>query len=279
MMTLMKRKALGKGLDALLPKKERESSLVELDLDQVHPNPLQPRLSFRAEKLDELAASLSQDGMLQPIVVRQTRDRFEIIAGERRWRAAQKAGLQKIPALVQDVSDERMLELALVENIQRDELSPIEEAHAYQLMIDQFGLTQEQIASRVGRSRTAIANTVRLLRLPEELQKEVIDGALSMGHARALLSLGRRDQLELARKVIKNGLSVRDVEKRVQRIVDQAPKSPEAKDPNIQSAEKRLEAVWKTRVQIRQRGSKGQIVFHFHSQEELDRLFEELLDQ
>lgn len=275
----MKRKALGKGLDALLPKKERESSLIELDLDQIRPNPLQPRLQFPPEKLDELAASLAQDGVLQPIVVRQAGDTFEIIAGERRWRAAQKAGLLKIPALIQEVSDERMLELALVENIQRDELSPIEEAHAYQMMVDQFGLTQEQVASRVGRSRTAITNILRLLRLPKELQKEVIDGSLSMGHARALLPLGRRDQLELAHKIVKNGLSVRDTEKRVQRLLDQSPKPTKPKDPNVRSAEKRLEETWKTRVEIRQRSHKGQIVFHFNSQEELDRLFEGLLEQ
>lgn len=275
----MKRKALGRGLDALLPKKEKASSLIELDLDQIHPNPLQPRLQFKPEKLDGLASSLAQDGVLQPIVVRQVEENFEIIAGERRWRAAQKAGLERIPALIQDVSDERMLELALVENIQRDELSPIEEAHAYQLMVDQFGLTQEQVAGRVGRSRTAVANILRLLRLPKELQKEVIEGNLSMGHARALLPLSRRDQTSLAHKIIKNGLSVRETEKRVQRILEGPSKPAKAKDPNVRSAEKRLEEAWKTRVEIRQRGHKGQIVFHFHSQEELDRLFEELLDQ
>ncbi|HLV01519.1 MAG TPA: ParB/RepB/Spo0J family partition protein [Acidobacteriota bacterium] len=273
----MKRKALGRGLDALLPKKEKGSSLVELDLDQIHPNPLQPRLHFRPERLDELAASLAQDGVLQPIVVRQANHGFEIVAGERRWRAAQKAGLQKIPALIQEVSNQRMLELALVENIQRDELSPIEEAHAYQIMIDDFGLTQEQISARVGRSRTAVANILRLLRLPKELQKEVIDGKLSMGHARALLPLKRRDQLELARTIVKDGLPVREAEKRVRRILEGPTKPPKAKDPNVRSAEKRLEDAWNTRVEIRQRGNKGQIVFHFHSKEELDRLYENLL--
>lgn len=273
----MKRKALGRGLDALLPKKEKESSLIELDLDQIHPNPLQPRLQFRPEKLDELAASLAQDGVLQPIVVRQASQGFEIIAGERRWRAAQKAGLQKIPALIQDVSNERMLELALIENIQRDELSPIEEAHAYQMMIHDFGLTQEQVSARVGRSRAAVANILRLLRLPNELQKEVIGGKLSMGHARALLSLKKREQLELARTIIKNDLSVRDVEKRVKRILEGPARPAGTKDPNVRSAEKRLEDAWNTRVEIRQRGNKGQIVFHFHSREELDRLYENLL--
>ena len=196
----MKRQALGRGLDALLPKAPipskvaSESALMELDVDQVRPNALQPRLGFEPDKLEELAASIKENGVIQPIVVRRKKGGYEIIAGERRWRATQKAELAKIPAIVQDVSDEKMLEMALVENLQRDELSPIEEAHAYQLLIEQFGLTQERVARRVGRSRTAVTNTLRLLQLPSSIQKEVIRGELSMGHARSLIPLSKKEQ-------------------------------------------------------------------------------------
>lgn len=272
----MKRNALGKGLDALLPKASKGSALVELELQDIQPNPLQPRIRFEPEKLEQLAASLSESGVLQPIVVRRNPQGFEIVAGERRWRAAQKAGLQRIPAIIQDVSDEKMVELALVENIQRDELSPIEEGHAYRLMTEQFGLTQEEVARRVGRSRTAVTNTLRLLRLPKEIQGLVIEGSLSMGHARALLPLGRKDQLALARQIRRHDLSVRAVEKRAQSLLKPSPSAGAGKDPNVRAAEQRLEEVWKTRVEISRRGPGGRLIFHFHSEEELQRLFEEL---
>ena len=162
----MKRRVLGKGLDALLPESSSLQSLLKLDIDQIQPNPLQPRVSFDSDKLEELARSIAQSGILQPIVVRPASDGYEIVAGERRWRAAQRAGLTAIPCIVQDASDREMLELALVENVQRDDLSAIEEAQAYRLMVEQFGLSQSQIAEKVGRSRAAVANTLRLLQLP-----------------------------------------------------------------------------------------------------------------
>lgn len=274
----MKRKALGKGLDALLPKLEEKSSLSELELDLIRPNPLQPRLRFEEARLQELADSLSRDGVLQPIVVRRAGAGFEIVAGERRWRAAQKAGLARIPAVVQDVGDERMLELALIENIQRDELSPIEEANAYRMMVEDFQLTQEEVARRVGRSRSAVANTLRLLKLPRQLQEMVAGGELSMGHARALLPLSRKRQLELAAAIRRFGLSVREVERRASKLLE-GPRPPRQtrKDSNVRAAERRLEEVWKTRVEILPKGKGGRILMHYHSPEELDRLYEALL--
>ncbi len=275
----MKRKALGKGLDALLPQTGASGALVRIDIDRIHPNPLQPRLRFEIEKLDELAASIREKGILQPIVARPTETGYEIIAGERRWRACQRAAIHQIPAIIQDVSDQDMLELALIENIQRDDLSPIEEAQAYQLMVEQFGLTQEQIAEKVARSRTAVTNTLRLLQLPKTIQEMVINRDLSMGHARALIPLDPADQLQLARTVVARGLSVRDTERRAQRLA-RSPKTSRPKptrDPNLRSAEERLEERWRTRVEIRQRGRKGQIVLHFNSAEELDRLFDDLI--
>ena len=279
----MKRQALGRGLDALLPKAPipskvaSESALMELDVDQVRPNALQPRLAFEPDKLEELAASIKENGVIQPIVVRRKKGGYEIIAGERRWRATQKAELAKIPAIVQDVSDEKMLEMALVENLQRDELSPIEEAHAYQLLIEQFGLTQERVARRVGRSRTAVTNTLRLLQLPSSIQKDVIRGELSMGHARSLIPLSKKEQLLLTQQIIELGLSVRDTERRAQRL--QKPPSPAAagKDPDVLAAEKQLEERWKTRAEIQLRKGKGRIALYFHSQEELDRLYHALM--
>ena len=273
----MKRRALGKGLGALLPESSALVSLLMLEIDQIKPNPLQPRVAFAPDKLAELAASIRQSGVIQPIVVRSAVDGYEIIAGERRWRAAQKAGLKKLPCIVQDVSDQEMLELALVENVQRDDLSPIEEAQAYQLMVDKFGLSHAAIAARVARSRSAITNTLRLLQLPSSIQEMVISEELTMGHARALLPLPQGEQLQLARRAVDRGLSVREVERRAKRTLSSpAERRQKRPDPNVTRAEQKLEAVWKTRVQIRQHGERGTIAFHFHSAEELQRLFEEL---
>ena len=274
----MTRQALGKGLDVLLPQSPvRTTALVELDLDQIQPNPLQPRLQFEPGKLQELAASIKENGVLQPIVVRGSGGGYEIVVGERRWRAARQIGLERIPAIVQHVSDEKMLELALVENIQRDELSPIEEGQAYQLLADQFALTHEEIAQRVGRSRTAVTNSLRLLRLPSFIQAKVMNEEMSMGHARALIPLSRKDQLHLAEKIVAHGLSVRETERRAKLCLEPPkPRTPAAKDPNIRAAEEKLEERWKTRVEIRRRGRGGQIVLHFHSPDDLERLYQDL---
>ncbi len=279
----MKRQALGKGLDALLPQLppasegHPDSILLELHLEQVHPNALQPRMAFEPSKLEELAASIKENGVIQPIVVRQADNDYEIVAGERRWRAAKKAGLTTIPAIAQEVSDEKMLEMALVENIQRDELSPVEEAHAYQLLIDQFGLTQERVAQRVGRSRTAVTNALRLLQLPPSIQKEVVRGTLSMGHARALIPLPKKEQLLLAQQRVELGLSVRQVERRVQEVQKPASSPGPAKDPDVLAAERKLEELWKTRAEIQLRKGRGRIALYFHSQAELDHLYQALM--
>ena len=273
----MKRQALGKGLAVLLPQSPiPAAALTELDLDQIQPNPLQPRMRFDPVKLQKLAASIKENGILQPIVVRASGGGYEIVVGERRWRAAQQVGLERIPAIVQHVSDEKMLELALVENIQRDELSPIEEGQAYQLLAEQFALTHEEIAKRVGRSRTAVTNSLRLLRLPRLIQEKVMNEEISMGHARALIPLLRKDQLHLAEEITSRGLSVRETERRAQLCLNPPKPRNSIKDPNIQAAEQKLEERWKTRVEIKRRGKKGKIILHFHSPDDLERLYQDL---
>jgi ParB family chromosome partitioning protein len=276
----MKRQALGKGLDALLPKsKAVPSALVDLELDQIRRNPYQPRVHFEAEKLQELAASIRENGVLQPVIVRRVEDGYELVAGERRWRAAQLAGLPRIPAIVQEVSDEKLLERALVENIQRDDLNALEEATAYQLLIDQFKLTQEELARRVGKSRTAITNTLRLLRLPPPVQQGLLAGEVTMGHARALLPLPKAQQLALSRDIVKRGLSVRQVEQMVQRLLNPPAPKVSTPDSNTRSAAHKLEQRFKTRVDILRTGGAGRIVLHFSSEDELDRLYAELMGE
>ena len=274
----MMRKVLGRGLDALLPKTETSSYFLQIELDRIRPNPFQPRIHMDRAKLQELADSITENGVLQPIVVRSRPEGYEIVAGERRWKAAQQAGLPRIPAVVQDLSDQRMVEVAVVENIQRDELSPIEEAHAYHILIEDFQLTQEQVSQRVGRSRAAVANTLRLLRLPKAVQESLLGGRISMGHARALIPLTRTQQLKLARQIVSKDLSVRQVERRA-RALRLPPSRPAALDPNVKAAQQRLQRRWKTRVQIRSQGSKGRIVFYFNSHDELDRLYENLMKE
>ncbi len=275
---MIKRKALGKGLDALLPETPA-SPFRLLDVDQIRPNSMQPRVLFDDAKLEELAASIREKGLLQPVVVRPVEDGYELIAGERRWRASQRAGLAQIPALVKDVSDPESLQLALIENVQRDDLSPIEEAQAYRLMVEQFGMTQEAVAAGVGRSRASVANTLRLLQLPRVIQAMVNSGELSMGHARALLPLPSPQQIPLAREIVKQGLSVRQTERRVQNLLSRetSGRRRRPRDPHLSAAERRLEERWQTKVEIRSRGGSGAIVLHYHSPEELDRLFEALL--
>jgi ParB family chromosome partitioning protein len=278
----MKRKALGKGLSALLPDPEgadlpAETSS-EAPLDSLEPNPFQPRTVFEPSRLQELAASLKETGMVQPILVRRQGERYQIIAGERRWRAAREAGLATVPVVVRDVPDERLLELALVENIQRQELLPLEEAQAYQRLHEEFRLTQEEVARRVGKDRSTVANTLRLLRLPRDVRELLSAGRLDAGHARALLALDRaEDQVALAREAARRGLSVREVERRV--AAQRAPQKPAARrqDANTRAAEERLRAVLGTRVQIRRRGRGGVLQVAFTSEAELQRVFEILL--
>jgi ParB family chromosome partitioning protein len=274
-----KRKALGKGLSALLPEPTSGSAgrPTEVALDRLEPNPYQPRSSMDPARLAELSASIRESGLVQPILVRPRGERFQIIAGERRWRAAQAAGLTTIPVTVRDVPDAQVLELALVENVQREELTALEEAQAFARLQSEFHLTQEEIARRVGRERSTIANTLRLLRLPRELRELVSEGRLDAGHARALLALDRaEEQVALGQEAARRGLSVREVERRV--ALARAPRAPGVrKDANTRAAEERLRSSLGTRVEIARRGRGGTLRIAFASESELQRLFELLV--
>jgi ParB family chromosome partitioning protein len=283
-----KRPALGKGLSALIPDApEARTSSLEVDIDRLSPNDLQPRGQMDHAALDNLAQSIASSGIIQPIVVRKVGDRFQIIAGERRWRAARIAGLQRVPIVVREVApgDERsLLQMALIENIQRENLNPIEEALAYRRLMDQFQLTQETIASAVGKDRATVANVVRLLKLPDEVRAEVASGTLSMGHARALLGLtNEADQRRMARDVITRSLSVRETESLVKKIAaDAAPPevaAPKSIDVHTRAAEERMRLVFGTRVRIVRKGPGGRIEMDFGSEDELIRLYEQLTER
>jgi len=276
----MKRKALGKGLGALLPDPEpgRLDAGTEVPVEALEPNPFQPRGAIGPERLQELAASIRESGIVQPILVRRHQGRFQIIAGERRWRAAQSVGLRTVPVAIREVPDDRLLELALVENIQREELQPLEEAQAFQRLQDELRLTQEEIARRVGRERSTIANTLRLLRLPREARALLAAGKLDAGHARALLALERvEDQIALARAVAKRGLSVREVERRVAALRGGRGRPEKRRDPNTRAAEERMRAALGTRVRVTRRGKRGWLRIEFQNEAELQRLFELIL--
>jgi ParB family chromosome partitioning protein len=276
----MTRKALGKGLSALLRDRESasESDQRELDLDLLEPNRYQPRQVFSETKLEELAQSIKVHGFIQPIVVRPAGDRYQIIAGERRWRAAQRLGLSRVPVAIKSISDENLLEVSLIENIQRENLNPIEEAKAYHCLSQEFGLTQEQVAQRTGKDRSTVTNLLRLLKLPKEIHQMMLDDRLSMGHARAILAVeGAPEQRALAEKTIEHGWSVRQVEKVI--AASKAlnhPKQKKRVDPNVRAATESLERSLGTRVRIVERGKKGRIEIEYYSQEELQRLYERL---
>jgi ParB family transcriptional regulator, chromosome partitioning protein len=276
-----KRKALGRGLSALIPEPASEAPerADAVPVEALDPNPYQPRSALDRARLEGLVASIRESGIVQPILVRRRGERYQIIAGERRWRAAQAAGLRSVPVTVRDVEDAQLLELALVENIQRQELTALEEAQAFHRLQEEFRLTQEQIALRVGRDRSTVANTLRLLRLPRELRELLAAGRLDAGHARALLALERaEDQLALGREAARRGLAVREVERRVAQL--RAPRRAGAgrrKDANTRAAEERLRGALGARVEIKRRGRGGEIRVLFNGENELERLFELLL--
>jgi ParB family chromosome partitioning protein len=279
-----KRPALGKGLSALIPDApEPRIGPLEVDIDRLSPNTFQPRGHADEVRLDELARSIKSNGVIQPIIVRRVGELFQIIAGERRWRAAKRAGLQRVPIVVREVAigqERSLLEMALIENIQRENLNPIDEAHAYRRLSDEFRLTQEDIASRVGKDRTSVANYVRLLRLPDEVRAEVALGSLSMGHARALLTLtDPAEQLRIAHEVIARGLSVRETESLVKKIAEESAPPARASEPkpvdvHTRAAEDRLRLLLGTRVRIVRQGSHGRIEIDFASEDELIRVYE-----
>jgi ParB family chromosome partitioning protein len=285
--------ALGKGLSALIP--DAPDAIVaprvslDLDIDLLEPNDYQPRGHMEDERLQELAQSIKANGIIQPIIARRLESgRYQIIAGERRWRAAQLAGLDKVPVVVKEVDGsekQRRLEMALIENIQRENLNPIEEAHAYQRLVEEFGLKQDDIATQVGKDRSSVANTLRLLRLPHEIQAEVASGRLSMGHARAIVSLATEaDQRRIARDVLTRSLSVRETEAIVKKAstppgASGAPKPPTAKDVHTRAAEDQLRLSLGTPVEIKRRGKGGVVEIAFTNEDELQRIYEYLTER
>jgi ParB family transcriptional regulator, chromosome partitioning protein len=293
-----KRPALGKGLSALIPDTPvpvaPAAGVVELDIDRLSPNDYQPRRQMDDAGLEELAASIKANGVIQPIVVRTTPDGYRIIAGERRWRAARRAGLTRVPVVVKDVSgdqtQQKVLEMALVENIQREDLNAIDEAKAYRRLVDEFALTQETVAVAVGKDRATVANTLRLLKLPAEVQGDVAAGAITMGHARALLALpGDHSQLHLAREIKTRGLSVRETEALVKRVLEggelTATPSPRTVAPqatadvHTRAAEDKLKLLLGTRVRIKRKARGGRIEIDFGNENELIRIFEALTEK
>ena len=278
-----KRPALGRGLSALIPDAPAapaERSL-DVDIDLLRPNKFQPRTTMDDGRLDELAASIKSNGIIQPIVVRRDGQSYEIVAGERRWRASQRAGLLKVPVVVRDIPDERLLAAALIENIQRADLNPLEEALAYRRLTDDLHLTQEQIAESVGKDRSSIANYLRLLKLPNEVRESVASNTLSMGHARALAGINDEAQLlRLARDVIAKQLSVRETEALIRKASAPTPEAePSPKDVHTRAAEDKLRFALGTRVRILRKGKGGRIEIDFTSEEELQRLYELLVGQ
>jgi ParB family chromosome partitioning protein len=281
-----KRPALGRGLSALIPDSPAPAAsptpdrTLEIDVDLLRPNKFQPRTHMDDERIEDLARSIRANGIIQPILVRNADTGYEIIAGERRWRAAQRAGLLKVPVVVRDIPEDRLLAVALIENIQREDLNPIEEAVAYRRLADDFHLTQEQIAEAVGKDRSSIANYVRLLRLPQEVRGNVASSALSMGHARALLGLSdEHAQLRLARDIVARSLSVRETETLVKKAGAPAAAKPDTPvDVHTRAAEDKLRLALGTRARIVRKGKGGRIEIDFTSEDELQRIYERLTE-
>ena len=282
----MNRKALGKGINALIPDFEMgvpeshengPAKNTELLIDEISPNRFQPRKYFDDDKLEELVTSIRDNGILQPIVVQKVEAGYELVVGERRWRASKKAGLKKIPAVIREVTDAQALELAIIENIHRQDLNPIEEADAYARLADEFALTQEMIAKRVGKSRTAVTNTLRLLKLSRNIKEDLISGKISMGHARALLGLDNAGQREALRKeIFKQDLTVRQTESRVSRLKQPVPTKPVSlvskKNIFIKDLAKELERRLGTKVDIKPAKKGGKLVVTYYSDDDLDRI-------
>ncbi len=272
----MKKKVLGRGLEALIPDVQpSESPTNEIDIDRITPNPSQPRLKLDEKRLEELAASIRENGILQPVLVRPFEDGYQLIAGERRLSAAQRAGLLKIPAVVREAPDDRLLELALVENIQREPLNPIEEAQAYQNLLDITRQTQELVSERLGKDRSTIANALRLLKLPPAVKLLVAEGQLSPGHARALLAAnaGPSEMARIANTIVDKGWSVRDAERWAKNRA-KPPRSPRIQDPNEAAAADRLRLALGAKVEIVAKSNdSGEIRIHYYGQEELMRLY------
>jgi ParB family chromosome partitioning protein len=279
---MMERRALGKGLGALIPEMPADSTGIKKEeiayvhIEQIKPNPFQPREDFNQENIDELAQSIKEKGVIQPLLVRRKGDNYELIAGERRLRAAKSMGLKEVPVITRDVTDQDSLELALIENIQREELNPIEEAHAYQHLMDKFQVTQEKISEVLGKSRVAITNTLRLLKLPHEIQGEMKKGRISFAHGRALLEIeDTNHQRKMAQDIIAKGLSVRELENLIKSVRPKTIKrsvGPGQREPMVAILEEQLQQALATKVRISKRKKRGHINIEFYSPEDLQRI-------
>lgn len=275
----MEKRVLGKGLKALIPDdvplRSESRGAVQLKISEIIPGRFQPREVFDPDKLRELSLSIKEKGVIQPVIVRPKGDGYELIAGERRLRAAKGLGIEQIPAIIKDVKDDEALEIALIENIQRDNLNPIEEAKAYQRLSEEFSLTQEQISEKVGRNRASVSNMLRLLRLPEKIKEEIYLGRISMGHAKAILMLdSEQSQLELCLKIIRRGLSVREAEYFVKRkIVGRSrPARPRKHSTEIRAVEEELQRILGTKVTLLHNNKRGKILIEYYSNDDLERL-------
>lgn len=280
------KRGLGKGLGALIPSEpspQVRTGAVEIELDRLSPNPHQPRQGIDESQLQELVASIREHGLIQPLVVTQSGADFQIIAGERRWRAAKLAGLTHVPVIIKETTPQQMLELALVENVQRADLSPLEEAQAYAQLMEDFGLTQEAVAQRVGKSRAAVANTVRLLKLPDEVKEALAADLISEGHARALLSLPEAEtQRDALQMIVRRGLNVRQTEALVRGLLASQkapPASPPPLSPRDQAIQERFQSRLGTKVDLSRGKHGGKVVIHFYSDEELQAIFDAILGE
>jgi len=278
----MKKKALGKGIKAFLSEDLsilKEERYTEIDIDQIKPNPYQPRVKFEEESIKELAESIKKAGVIQPIIVVPEKNYYQIITGERRWRAAQKIGLRKIPAIVKNIPKEKQIELSLIENLQREDLNPIEIAQAYKQMVELLNLTHQEIAERVGKDRASVTNYLRLLKLPEKIQNALLENKISMGHARALLALeDEESQLKIAREIIDKNLSVRDTERLVKKFERGEEKRESQIDPDIKALEEEFMRVLGTKVMIRNTQKGGYVKIYYYNKGDLERIYNLIKD-
>jgi ParB family chromosome partitioning protein len=275
----MSKKALGKGLGAFIPDEFsilKEERFAEIEIDEIKPNPFQPRMKFDDQSIEELARSIRTSGVVQPVLVAPEDDHYKIIVGERRWRAAQKAGLRKIPVLIRNIPREKQLEISLIENIHREDLNPLEIGQAYQRLIDEQGYTQQEVAEKVGKDRSSVTNYVRLLKLPQEIQDHINGGTISMGHARALLALEEASaQLFACRQVVDKSLSVRNTEKLVNRLKERAPRTQRhLEDPDLRALQEEMLKILGTKVLISGSRSKGVLKIFYFSLDDLNRIYD-----
>lgn len=286
----VKKRGLGKGLSALIPEESQISlfeddlskgSIIELDIDSIESNKEQPRKTFEKESLEELVNSIRLYGVLQPIVVRKKDNKYEIIAGERRWRAAKEANLEKVPCIIKEADDTQALKLALIENIQRENLNPIEEAYAYKTLIDEYNLTQEEVAQALGKSRSYIANTLRLLNLDEEIIDYISQGKITSGHGKALLGVkSKKDRLKLAKEIVEKNLNVREAEKMASKISSKKSKEKSVeKNPFISQIEDNLMRALGTKVTLTTKKNGGKIEIEFYNDDDLQRIVEIITDE